>query len=158
MLVALFLPANRAGGFIVLLPSPRVLLPRSLGLCPGRAVALAICVRKALRRLGLRGHHPHPPAPSPASGRGGAARAWRGPLTSGRGGATSIGWGRGLGWGGKEGVEEWDELFDGWGLHVRVFCKIIPAAELDGFESKAFVFEVIEFGLAHQSTLVVETL
>ena len=24
-------------------------------------------------RVGLRGHHPHPPAPSPASGRGGAA-------------------------------------------------------------------------------------
>ena len=30
-------------------------------------------VRKALRRLGLRGHHPHPPPPSPASGRGGKA-------------------------------------------------------------------------------------
>jgi len=26
-------------------------------------------------RLGLRGHHPHPPAPSPASGRGGDMRA-----------------------------------------------------------------------------------
>jgi hypothetical protein len=26
---------------------------------------------KSMVRLGLRGHHPHPPAPSPASGRGG---------------------------------------------------------------------------------------
>jgi hypothetical protein len=32
-------------------------------------------VCKLFVRLGLRGHHPHPPAPSPASGRGGAARA-----------------------------------------------------------------------------------
>jgi hypothetical protein len=30
---------------------------------------------KSLLRLGLRGHHPHPPAPSPASGRGGEASA-----------------------------------------------------------------------------------
>ena len=29
-------------------------------------------VRKLFVSLGLRGHHPHPPAPSPASGRGGA--------------------------------------------------------------------------------------
>jgi hypothetical protein len=26
---------------------------------------LAICVRKALWRWGLRGHHPHPPPPLP---------------------------------------------------------------------------------------------
>jgi hypothetical protein len=30
-------------------------------------------VRKLFVRLGLRGRHPHPPAPPPASGRGGAA-------------------------------------------------------------------------------------
>ena len=121
-------------------------------------IACVCAERKVLRRLGLRGHHPHPPAPSPASGRGGERIFNSVASASGRGGEASIGWGRGLGWGGKEGVEEWDELFDGWGLHIRVFCKIIPAAELDSFEGKAFVFEVIEFGLAHQSTLIVETL
>jgi hypothetical protein len=31
-------------------------------------------VRKSIVRWGLRGHHPHPPAPSPASGRRGESR------------------------------------------------------------------------------------
>jgi hypothetical protein len=43
-------------------------------------------VRKLFLRLGLRGHHPHPPAPSPASGRGGAARAFGTILRPARGG------------------------------------------------------------------------
>ena len=34
---------------------------------------LGICVLKSMVSLGLRGHHPHPPTPSPASGRGGEA-------------------------------------------------------------------------------------
>ena len=43
-------------------------------------------VRKSFLRLGLRGHHPHPPTPSPASGRGGEARALRNARCAGRGG------------------------------------------------------------------------
>ena len=45
-----------------------------------------IGVRKLFLRLGLRGHHPHPPAPSPASGRGGERIINSVALGSGRGG------------------------------------------------------------------------
>ena len=49
----------------------------------------ALCVRKVLRRLGLRAHHPHPPAPSPASGRGGERIINSIAPASGRGGETT---------------------------------------------------------------------
>ena len=71
MLVALFLPGNCAGDFTVLFPSPRGLLPRSLGLCPGRAVR----VRVAQFLPGNRVRGFIVLLPSPASGRGGETRA-----------------------------------------------------------------------------------
>ena len=42
-----------------------------------------------LLRLGLRGHHPHPPAPSPASGRGGERIINSLPPLAGEGGKES---------------------------------------------------------------------
>jgi hypothetical protein len=47
---------------------------------------LGLGVLKCLVRLGLRGHHPHPPTPSPASGRGGERIINSVAPASGRGG------------------------------------------------------------------------
>ena len=49
-------------------------------------LGLGLGWRKSMRRLGLRGHHPHPPTPSPASGRGGETFIKSVAPASGRGG------------------------------------------------------------------------